>query len=174
MKKILTCLALIATLNVHNVYSMQEEVSESTLALAQALYTKPSESFELIHAFVAARRSNIDHADASTGNTWLHVEIINLCWGQAPARLITIAALLAHGADRTRQNSEELTPAACANDALYESTLGTSSVFTAHAQAALDLLQEEKPTKQTLINLAKKHKLTTLMPLLTGQHSNFV
>lgn len=122
-------------------------------ALEQAMLLNPSQSFELVQAFIEMHKTEMHERDPQTQNTPLHVNAIEFLWGEKPARLLAIAALLACGADRSAKNLEGLTPAECAQEA--------------GNQALLELLSVEKPDKRTLIWLVNKYEdLQTLKPLL--------
>lgn len=160
MIKTIALTALVTFAYVHNVHSMQltnprVTPEEKIFALAQAMFEKPSQTFELTQEFIALHKDEIATKDATTGNTLLHENVIEACWGGKPARLVCIAALLACGADRTQRNLEGLTPLECAQEA--------------GNQAVIDLLSVEKPDKQTLLSLVTRHKLEDLKPMLLEQ-----
>ncbi len=157
MIKTIALTALVTLSYVHNVHSMQmtNPQEKKILALAQAMFEKPSQTFELTQGFIEQHKDEITTINSATGNTLLHENVIEVCWGGKPARLICIAALLACGADRTQRNVEGLTPLECAQEA--------------GNQVVIDLLSVEKPDKKTLFSLVTKHKLEDLKPMLLEQ-----
>ncbi len=157
MIKTIALVALVTLSYVHNVHSMQitNPQEEKIRALAQAMFEKPSQTFELAQKFIALHKDEISTVDSDTGNTLLHENVIEVCWGGKPARLVCIAALLACGADRTQKNLEGLTPLECAQEA--------------GNQTVIDLLSVETPDKQTLLSLVAKYKLEDLKPMLLEQ-----
>lgn len=157
MHKMIVVSALSMLCYVHNVHGMQVTIHnpEIVIALSQAMFEKPSQSYELIYEFIAKHPQEVIQVDPDTGNTPLHEHVIELCWGEKPARLLTIAALLACGADRNQPNFEGLTPVECAQ--------------IAGNKAVIELLNVERPSKQTVLTLVTKYKLNDLNPMLVDQ-----
>ncbi len=156
MLKHISLSILIAVTHVYNVHAMLDveiQSVEKALILGSQVIATPQDSFELICDFVQQNSAELHVQDASTGNTPLHENVIEACWHNKPARLLTIAAMLTCGAQKTIQNNEGL------EAALQEG---------AHPlqQAVAELLTIKKPTKQTLIALVTKYQLESLEPML--------
>lgn len=163
MLKHISLSILIAVTHVYNVHAMLDveiQSVEKALILGSQVIATPQDSFELICDFVQQNSAELHVQDASTGNTPLHENVIEACWHNKPARLLTIAAMLTCGAQKTIKNNEGLTPLACAQEAALQEG--------AHPlqQAVAELLTLKKPTKQTLIALVTKYQLKSLEPML--------
>lgn len=179
MQKSIKLIALITLFHVYNVDAMEisaasfsNEAMQKAVMFEESLLAQPSLTLEMITHFIKTFQHEINLASPETGNTPLHDQVIQICWGYRPARLITLAALIISGANRLAVNKEGLTPLECAEYALEELQEEQDTTLIAHRKATVELLKEAHPTKQTLISLVKKHKLITLEPLLLDQQSH--
>lgn len=149
--------ALVMFTYVHNVHGMEitPHQEEKAHALAHAIFTNPSQSFELLQAFVDSHKEDACAVNAFTGNTLLHDNVIEICSGGPDVRLLLIAALLASGADPNKPNLNGQTALQYAK--------------SAGDKAVIDLLMIEKPDKQTLLGLVSKYEIEDLKPMLLEQ-----